>query len=40
MARISTYETDNDISNLDLLVGSERFIDSGVVKFRTKNYKW
>jgi len=39
MARISTYETDTDISNLDLLVGSERYIDSGVVKFRTKNYK-
>ena len=39
MARISTYETDNDINELDLLVGSERYIDSGVVKFRTKNYK-
>ena len=39
MARISTYQTDDDINELDLLVGSERYIDSGVVKFRTKNYK-
>ena len=39
MARISTYTTDDDISNLDLLVGSERYVDGGVVKFRTKNYR-
>ena len=39
MARISRYTTDDDISNLDLLVGSERYVDGGVVKFRTKNYR-
>lgn len=39
MARISTYLTDDDINVNDRLVGSEQYIDSGVIKFRTKNYK-
>jgi len=39
MARISTYLTDDDINSNDRLVGSEQYIDSGVIKFRTKNYR-
>ena len=38
MARINTYERDTSISGLDLLVGSEFYLDSGVPKYRTKNY--
>ena len=38
MARINTYERDTDVSGLDLLVGSEFYLDSGVPKYRTKNY--
>ena len=38
MARINTYERDTSVSGLDLLVGSEFYLDSGVPKYRTKNY--
>ena len=38
MARINTYERDTSVSGLDLLVGSEYYLDSGVPKYRTKNY--
>jgi len=39
MARISTYSTDLDLNVNDKLVGSERYIEAGVTKFRTKNYR-